>query len=1091
MGFMKTVSIYLLTFFFLLSGSLIGQEKVLTGKVMNEKGDPIPGITIKVKGTALGTFSKADGTFKLTVPKSATALVLTGVGWKAKEVTIGNQTEFKVQMIEDKVMMDEVVVTAIGLEREKKSIGYSIQEVSGTELSESKTTNMVNSLHGKVAGVQINNSAGVPGASSFIRIRGTSSIMGGNQPLFIIDGIPIDNSMDYSGNPDNGRNNLLDGVAYSNRAIDLNTDDIESISVLKGPAATALYGLRAANGAIVITTKKGRAVEGEKINVSYSISLGFDQVSKLPELQNKYIQGSFGSIAQPGTRSPNISWGALVDTLFWDGKPTRFDKNGKIVGASNAPEGAKKFVPYDNVADFFRTGSTLTNSLSMAGGADFGSFFASIANSKVNGIIPNSSFNRTNLRINGEARISSNFKASGSAQYINSGGTRIQQGSNVSGVMLGLLRTPISFDNSNGFGKDGADNPAAYMFLDKGTQRTYRGETGDALARYDNPFFTVNKNPFTDDVDRFIGYVELNYYATDWFDIKYRIGNDFYSDKRRQIFSLGNNQFLAGQVVDHTIFNSDINSDLILTFRTKITDDIGLQFLLGNNMYQNHYEYEYVQGDGLIVPDFYHISNTQSQLVRQGKSILRRIAYYGDLTLDFGGWLYLTGNLRNELSTTLPKDNNSFWYGSGNLSFIFTEAFKDLFEDSFLSMGKLRLNYAVVGKDAPMYSIFTQYTQGVYADGWTSGISFPFGGMVGYMYGDIMGNPELRPEKTSSWEIGFNLAFLDNRIGLDFTYYNSISEDQIFAVPVASSTGFWRQMKNAGKISNKGFEIALNATPLKFKDFQWDLTLNFSTNKNMVEELAPGVESIFLGGFQGSSIRVVAGKPYGSIFGFGWARDENGNIVINDDSVSEEHGFPVLDPNEKSFGTSDPDWLMGFRNSFSFYGFTLSFLIDIKQGGKLWNGTKGALYYFGTHKETENRNFKKVFSGYLGHFDEAQNKYVTSGPNNVEVTVDQMWLAYGNGNGFYGSNTEDFIEDASWVRLRELSLSYQLPKSIVEYLPFSDVVLTFTGYNLWLSTPYTGVDPETSLMGAHNAQGLDYFNMPGTKTYTFTLNVKF
>ncbi|MGB9913460.1 MAG: TonB-dependent receptor domain-containing protein, partial [Candidatus Kapaibacteriota bacterium] len=358
--------------------------------------------------------------------------------------------------------------------------------------------------------------------------------------------------------------------------------------------------------------------------------------------------------------------------------------------------------------------------------------------------------------------------------------------------------------------------------------------------------------------------------------------------------------------------------------------------------------------------------------------------------------------------------------------------------------------------------------------------------------GDVLGNDKLRPEKTTSWEIGLNLALFDNFLSLDLTYYNSVSKDQIFSVPIARSTGYYATVFNAGQISNKGFEAVLNLTPLNTADWRWDINLNFSTNKNMVDELYEGIDNIFLGGFEGSSVRIVAGKPYGSIFGFGWVRDpQTGEVVIDDNPNSENYGFPILDANnEKSFGSANPDWLLGFRNSISWKDLTLSFLIDIKKGGKMWNGTRSALYYFGTHKEVENRDYKKVFTGVKGHFD-ANGNLVVSGKNDIEVTINQDWLATGNANGFFGSNTEDFVEDAGWVRLRELSLSYKLPKSIVEYTPFSNVILTFTGRNLWLSTKYKGVDPETNLMGAYSAQGLDYFNMPGIRSYNFTITVDF
>lgn len=1082
---MKSFVLNLILVFFVTTVSMLAQERVVNGKVTDENGNPLAGVTVLVKGTAVGSFTKNDGTFTVKLPSKAKSLVFRRVGMKTKEISVVGKDYFTVELEEDKLLTEEVVVTAIGLERERKSIGYALEEVSGKIVSEARTTNIVNSITGKVAGVRVINSTGVPGASAYIQIRGQSSFLGGNQPLFVVDGIPIDNSMSYSGNPDNGSNNLLYGVAYSNRAIDLNPDDIASVTVLKGPAATALYGIRAANGAIVVTTKKGQVAPTEKINVSFSATTSIEEVNKLPELQSKYTQGLNGNFVQPGNSQAG-SWGASFDTLYWDTQATnKFSKMGNLVGASSINPNDSRYVkatPFDNLNNFFITGMTNTQNLSLAGGTDFGSFYLSLSNSKSFGIVPLTNFSRQSVRFNGEAKISSKLRASGNISYTNSGGRRAQQGSNTSGVMLGLLRTPPSFDNSNGYGKDAYNHPDAYIFPD-GIQRTYRGGGG-----YDNPYWTVNRNPFFDDVDRFIGNIQLNYYFSPNIDLMWRIGSDIYSDKRRQEFSVNSRTVPAGQIFNHEIFSSDLTSDAILTFNYNLTEDLVGKLILGNNLYQSKGSSLYVQGDALVIPDFYHISNTTSQIVRQSRGTLRRLGNYADLTLDFQEWLYFNGSIRNDISTTLPKDNNSFWYGQGSVSLVFTNLFKSTFEGSILNFGKARFNYAIVGKDAPLYATTTPFIQAAYADGYTNGISFPFSGLVGYVTGDVLGNNQLRPEKTTSWEVGFNLAFLNNLFSLDLTYYNQISKDQIFSVPVARSSGYYAVIFNAGQISNKGFEAILNITPVNNADWRWDININFSTNKNMVDELYEGIDNIFLGGFEGSSIRIVAGKPYGTIFGFGWLRDSaTGKVVIDDDPNSDFYGFPIIDGNnEKPYGSANPDWLMGIRNSLSWKGLSLSFLIDIKKGGVLWNGTRSALYFFGMHKDMEanNREFKDyVFEGV---------KFSDRTANDIKVNVPyQYWYREGYGNGFTASNTEDFIEDAGWVRLRELSLSYTLPNELVEYTPFSNIVLTFTGRNLWLSTKYKGVDPETNLMGAYSAQGLDYFNMPGVRSYNFSISVDF
>lgn len=1073
---MKTFLTMCLVLLALTASMALAQNRTITGKVSSKKGNPIAGVTVLVKGTALGGYTKTDGTYKLVnVPADAKTLIFKMIGMKKKEMNIGTEETIDIAMEEDVLSTDEVVVTAIGLEREKKGLGYSLQTVGGSELSQSREINIVNAISSKVAGVQVTSSAGVPGASSFIRIRGSASLEGENQPLFVIDGVPIDNSQVYSGNPDDLQNNLTWGVAYSNRAIDINPDDVASMTVLKGPAATALYGIRAAGGAIIITTKRGSATYGDKVNVSYSGSLSTDEVNKLPELQSKYSQGTGGKYSGPET-GQRLSWGAPIENLRYDpNTPNKFNKNGTIVD-KNAPGATNPVIPFDNMNNFFQTGKTWTNSLSIAGGSDASTYYFSLSNMSSEGIIPNSEFERTTVKITGDTKITRDFKISGTASYIASGGTRIQQGSNTSGVMLGLGRTPPTFDNT-----------AGYIFSDS-TQRSYRGGGG-----YDNPFWTANKNLFTDDVNRLIGNVQFDYLFTDWFSAMYRLGGDFWSDRRKQHFAIGSATASSGQVFNHQIYNRDINSDLILTFNKKLTPDLDATLLLGHNMFESSTQSVYVQGDGLIIPDFYHISNTAGQLIRESVGKLRRAAIYADIRLNYTDIYFLNATLRNEWSTTLPEANNSFMYYSLSGAVVFTEAL-NIADNDIMQFGKLRVNYAVVGKDAPIYYTTTTYSQGTYNDGWTDGISFPFGGNVGYMQGDVIGSADLKPEKTSSFEIGADLRFFNNLFGVDVTYYDQTSEDQIFQVPIAGSTGYLSLVSNNGKITNNGIEVVLTATPINSNGFRWDAMLNWSKNTNKVEALAPGVENIDIGGFQGATIRAVVGSPYGTIFGHGWLRDKNGNIIIESDSANAAAegrlvGYPIIDPKEKTFGTATPDWQMGFRNTFSYEGITISALLDIRKGGLMWNGTRGALVFFGTHKDTEIRGTTKVFTGVKGTL--IGDSVVTTGvSNDANVVLDQKWLNEKDGHGF-GQNTEDFIEDTGWVRLRELSLSYQLPTSIIDDLPFSGIRVTYTGRNLWLSTDYTGVDPETSNMGAHNAQGLDYFNMPNTRSHTFSLNVDF
>lgn len=1013
-----------------------------------------------------------------------------------KEVKLGTSDIVNVVLQTDALNMDEVVVTAIGIEREKKAIGYSVQEVGGKDLVSSREVNIVNAISSKVAGVQINSSSGAAGASSFIQIRGASSMTGNNQPLFVIDGVPIDNSQSYSGNPDNGTNNLLESVAYSNRAIDLNPEDVESMTVLKGPAATALYGIRATAGAIIITTKKGTPSDNGKINISYSSSLAFDTPSRLPELQNKFAQGSNGKWYGPETSGSSKvrSWGPLLDTMKFNGDASYiWDGRGKLVGKSD-PTGKTQATPYDNLNTFFQTGHTYNNSVTLSGGSNTSNFYFSFSDLNSTGIVPLNTFERTTFKVSAAQQIAETFKASGTVNYIKSGGNRIEQGSNVSGVMLGLLRTPPSFDNANGY-SDPVNNVNAYTFPD-GSQRTYRGGAG-----FDNPNWVVNQNPLDDYVNRVIGNVQLDYVPMDWMNFTYRLGTDAYSDRRRQHFAIGSGTASSGRVMEDQQWNNDINSDLIMTMNHKFNEDMNGSLIVGNNMFQTNSQQVYVQGDGLTIPAFYHISNAQSVLSREYEGKIRRAAFYGDAKFDYKNMVFLDVTGRNEWSTTLPSNNNNFFYPSASVSYVFSEALGLKADDEYLSFGKFRLSWAKGGNDAPIYSLATLYSLGTFADGWTNGISFPFNGTPGFTYSDVLGNANLKPESTTSIEVGLELKMLKNRMGIDFTYYQNEHTDQIFLVPDPASTGFRFVAKNAGTMENSGIELILSGRPIETRDLSVDLSVNFAKNTNLVKSLAPGVESIFIGGFNTPQIRAVAGQAYGTVYGGKWLRDAKGNMVIDDEKIyitdngkggfdttaNGNYGKPIVDATEGILGKVSPDWTAGIRATITYKALSISALLDIRKGGVVWNGTRGALYSYGTAAGTLNRGTSTTFSGVLGHLDDKGNIVSSGSANNINTVLSQAWYL-GNGGGF-GAQTEDFVEDASWTRLRELTISYALPKEWFAGMFIKSVNVWTTAKNLWLSTNYQGIDPETSLTGSTNSQGIDYFNMPNTKSWTFGLQL--
>jgi TonB-linked SusC/RagA family outer membrane protein len=1047
------------------------QTRSLSGTVTNaEDGSTIPGVSVVVKGTTIGTTTDLQGRYSLTVPADAQVLQFSFVGMKAQEVAIGAENVINVTMEPEITAIEGVVVTAIGVRREAKALGYSVQSVESDAITRSGNINPVNALSGRVAGVQITNSSGAAGASSFMTIRGNASITGNNQPLFVVDGVPIDNSQLTSGDPRSGSNNLLYGVALSNRIVDINPEDIENVNILKGGAATALYGLRAANGAVIITTKKGSSLAGQQTTISFNSSVTFDQVSQTSEMQDKFGQGTFGDFGVT-----TLAWGPKLDTMRFDGATDNlYYPNGNIV-SQNHPDAKSdlRVGPYDNVDNFFQTGVSFNNSLSIAGGTGGTTYYLSIANTTSEGVVPNNTFQRTNVTLAGESKLSDRFTTEARLSYANSGGVRIQQGSNTSGVMLALMRMPPNFDITGGV-DDPTDNVASYRLPDGRQRNAYNG------GGYDNPFWTVNMNQFEDKVNRVTGHASLTFDATDWLDVTYRVGSDFYSDRRNQFFARFSRTLPNGQVFEDQHFVRDFNSDLIFNVNTDITDDISFTGLFGHNMYQTQYQRLYSQGDNLTVPDFYNLANAASLYTDETTQKKRTAALYADLGFSYRSMIFMNFTGRNEWSTSLPEDENPFFFPSVSGSFVFTEL-PGLVDNPVLPFGKVRFSYAQIANDAFVYATNQTYASASWGDGWTNGISFPGWGTAGFSMSATLANPELQPEKLTSIEVGFDLRFLNNRLGLDFTYYDNTNDDLILSVPIAKSSGYYFANKNAASMVNKGIELTLNANPVRTADFSWNLNVNFTKNTNEVLELAEGVENVFLAGFVGAQARAVVGQSYGSIYGDYWEKHESGERLIIDDPDDPYYGFPIMAEGETNLGDVLPDWTMGINNTLTYRDLSLSFLFDIKQGGVMWNGTKGAMYYFGTHKDTEAREADSepyVFEGVKSD----------GSPNDIPVIRDINWFVLGEGSGFTGP-TEEFIEETDWVRLRELTLSYRLNRSIMERTVFQTAEIFFTGRNLWLSTPYTGVDPETSLIGAANGQGLDYFNMPGTKSYMIGLRV--
>jgi TonB-linked SusC/RagA family outer membrane protein len=1054
----------------LVGASLDALAQARNGKITDAtSGKALAGVRILVKGSNTGAFTKPDGTFSINAPDGAILVVAT-TGFKKKEVKVEG-SDLAIKLSEDVLLTEEIVVTALGIKQEKKALGFGVQEIKGSEIAGSREVSVAQGLAGKVAGVQVINSSGSAGASASIRIRGASSITGSNEPLWVVDGVPIDNSNTQT---EGGTR----GVDQSNRAIDLNPDDIEDMTVLKGAAASTLYGIRASNGVILVTTKRGK--ESANMNVSYSFNIGFDNVNKIPEIQTTWGQGEFnfvnpaaflpGQFRGPGSGALR-AWGGRVDTLRWSGDAPQtwtatnpfWDRRGRIVGQSQAPNGER--VQAINQLENY-----------------FGSYFFSLSRMDQTGIVPNNTFDRTTLRFNGTANFTKDFSATGSVAYTNSGGTRIQRGSNTSGVMLGLARTPVTFDYS-GFGTSPRDR-SSYFFPD-GRQRTYIG-----FGSFDNPYFTAFENPFRDRVDRVNAMVELKYQPFTWLNILYRAGTDFYAERRKQIFHnvstwavVGNN----GAVLEDNFFNQDLNSDLVATGTFDLGEGFNVTARVGQNFYQFYNQNQYQQGTGLALPEFYNIAATTTQITREFQTIRRTAAVYGDLTASYKNFVFL--------------------YGGVNASLVFTEML-GMAEDGFLGFGKIRGSYGVVGNTAPAYVLNTVFVSPGIGDGWTSfgATPFPYNGRGGFLQSVNIGNPNLRPESLTEIEVGTELRFLNGFLSLDLSYFQRISRDLILPVPIANSTGFNTIRLNAGQISNVGVEGVATFNFYRDNDFRADLMLNFTSIKNNVDNLTTGVEQIPLGGFTSAGAFAIAGRPYSATFGFGLRKDAQGRVLIQGATLANgmpnpRAGLPVgQDPTQKYLGDPYPTWTAGVRPTITFKGLRLTALLDIRQGGLMWNGTRAAQNSYGITKETENRTDRGPLDGVLTVADiNAPGGWrTTDQPNNIPLATPNDPNSYRRVEDYYRNyfNTfsnigEPFMEDMSWLRLREVSLSYSLPSTLFDGSIIRGLTVTATGRNLWLSTRFTGIDPETNLLGANNAQGLEYYNMPNTRSWIFGVQVNF
>lgn len=1057
---------------------------IVTGSVLEDGTKiPVPGATVIIKGTKDATQADANGNFKLsTKAKFPFKIIVQYVGFIQKEVEIYDLEDGDITiLLRSKNQLSEVVVTALGIESNRKSINTSIARIDKKEILQAKEPNVVTALSGKVTGVQVQNSGGSPGGSSSVRIRGNTSVLGNNSPLFVVDGIPVDNStQDILPNITNS----FSLATPSNRAIDINSDDIDNVSVLKGPAAAALYGIRAANGAIIINTKKGSETS-KKFSVSYTGSVAFDEVNRrLQPRQNIYSNGLNGQYVVPGQPGSDENWGARIDTLTYSEVSSAFDKNGLIVGQSSPLSNGQPVNYYNNIDNFFETGKTWNNHLAVTGNLDKGSYYFSYGNLSQTGIIPTTDFYRNTFRANANYNVTDDLKLSTGLNYVNSGSdNRALMGGFNTNVVRSLVNSPANFDITNGL-SDPANNTASYLLPATnakpwGDSRSYANGRG-----WDSPYWSLNMNPQTDDVNRFLGFAQADYNFLPWLSGTFRFGYDSYRDLRKGAFSRGTSGVAAGAINDVNFFRRDLNTDALLKADRTIAKGWDLTAILGTNYYDSYKNQVNTRGDGLITPGLFNISNASTSSSFNQTVRKKLAAGYFSLSLNHKDYLFINATGRNEWTSTLPSGNNSFFYPSGGASLVFSE-FLSKSTRKWFNFGKVRASYAQVGNDADPYSLETYFVNAS-AGGWIqSSVTFPFNSNAGLTYNTTLGNPNLKPERINSWETGIDLGFLKNKLGLEFTYYNTLSKDQIIPVTLPASTGSNAAIINTGRINNKGIELTLNATPFENKDLNWDLDVLYSKNISKVEELAPGLTNISLsGGFPFGDSRAIVGQPYGALFGVDLQRNEQGKPIIDDQQLlangnpNPNYGYPLIDASPKVIGDPNPDFNLGLRNSVRYRFATLSFFLDYRSGFDIANAPRLQMVFNGVAEETANRGEKVVFDGV---------KKSDGSVNNIQATASQSW--YRQTFNIPGMYVE---KDLYWLRLRDVNLSFELPQKWIEKARITRASITFTGRNFLLKTNYTGSDPDLgSRNGLSNGVGVDFWTTPNTRSYATTLTVTF
>lgn len=1060
---MKRKLVLLLVCLFISIGMATAQTQKVTGIVISEEdGQPVIGASVLIKGSQKGTITGVDGDFTLLdVPTSAVSLVISYIGLMTQEVAIAPM--MKVVMKSDTKTLDEVVVTAMGISKAKKALGYAVQDVKGDKLTQAGNSNLSSALQGKVSGVEIASTSGMPGASSKLTIRGSRSFTGNNTPLYVIDGMPVASSADLN------TYDSVTGADYANRAVDIDPNDIESINILKGQAASALYGMRASNGVIVITTKSGKGARKGKPQVTINSGLSFDKVSTMPKFQKEFAQGEGGAYSPLSS----LAWGPLIadlanDAVYGGNIDNEYTqaygkKSGQYYVTQRAYAGLDPWATpqtYDNAEGFFNTGVTWNNSINVAQSFEKSNYSVSLGSTTANGIVPSTGLDRYNAKLTAQSQLNDNWSTGFSGNFVFSK-IKKQTGGN-DGIMATVYGAPSSYD-MNGI-------PSHYKDIPN-RQNTYR-DTGV----YDAAHWATDNNSFMERTQRFYGNAYAQY-STDFgtenqkLDVKYQLGVDSYSTNYNDTWGYGHNNGF-GSVKEQVYTNTEMNSLLTATYDWKINSELDLNVLYGNELVNGAAKYNYSSGSNLNFPGWDHIANASVYSANSTYHRSRTVGNFANLSLSYRNMLYFNATVRNDIVSSMPRSNRSFTYPSVSLGFIFTEL--EALKNTVLTYGKIRASYAEVGQAGSYYNSY--YYTPSYAGGASTGtpIQYPIGSIKAYIPYFKLYDPALRPQNTKSYEVGLDLAFWNGLITLNYTYSRQNVKDQIFDVPLDTSTGYNMMVTNGGSVHTDAHEITLSVNPVRTRNFNWEFAFNFSKIDNYVDELAPGVNSIMLGGFSDPQVRLSAGYKFPVIYGSSFLRNENDDIVV------DESGIPVTGEN-RVLGTVSPDFRLGFNTTFEFYKFRLSAVLDWKQGGCMFTSTPGLLDYYGVTQKSADYRKKDYF-----YFDRPAVKQLADGsyaPNDIKISGKDAYTYFDR----ISLISEAGVVGSSFLKLREIALSYPvLDKS---YLGVT--VNVFVRNLLLWSEMGNGIDPESSQGNNNMAGAFESISLPGTSSYGFGVTVKF